>query len=69
MPRMAPELNRGARVVIRGYSGHTDSVLEGLTGTVRSVYGEKFYRVDLDEDPHDDTGLGVLCYAHELETI
>lgn len=66
MPTRAEEFFAGARIRIKEYCGKP-SKYDGLAGTVRAIYGDKFYRVDLDNDPDDDTGLGILCYANELE--
>lgn len=81
MPTQAPEFFRGARVKLKGYGQGAsfegalandnpayENKYDGLTGTVRDIYGNKFYRVSLDDDPDDPEGLiGILCYAHEME--
>ena len=71
MTTQAPEFHRGARVRIVNYGGLEDdspSSIDGRAGTVIAIYGNKFYRVGLDDDP--ETLLPPpLVYAHELELL
>jgi hypothetical protein len=69
MPTQSPEFHKGARVRITSYGGPEglpSHAYNGLVGIITAVYGGKFYRVELDEDP-DPQCPPLMAYAHEME--